>query len=447
MNARMTGPTMLTRLTRLASLGAVLAGMLLGATPAVRSDDPDVQALVNARVVSIDASGELSVLSRGTVLIRDGRIEAVGEGIAVPDGAEVVELEGRWLLPGFIDAHRLIEPYLFEGNEYTEAITEDFDPLLSFDPWDPKLAEHFAAGVTALAVSPGESNIVGGRVHVVKILPGEYPPTPMNGIPAFKASLSDEVLGGFNLPRYPTAFSGAVKLLASWIENRGASQLAKISKEQTSVGASLEPEKDPGKDTEKDPAVRVVIHVDTRTQAERLLIALADSPLKPVLVHGSQIDAEAWARLKAYRWVVLGPYRLDQSSKELSVPAALERQGASIAFCSDGTRRDLLTSAVLAMRNGLSRKGAVAALTDNPAKMFGIDGRVGRIERGLDADLVAWSADPFSLSARVERVWIAGATVFRAPTAPTPPKPLKDGPKPEKPDGELTTNRSGKQEP
>ncbi len=437
MSARMTGPTML---TRFASLGAVLTGMLLAATPAVRSDDPDVQALVNARIVSIDASGELSVLSRGTVLIRDGRIEAVGEGLAVPDGAEVVELEGRWLLPGFIDAHRLIEPYLFEGNEYTEAITEDFDPLLSFDPWDAKLAEHFAGGVTALAVSPGESNIVGGRVHVVKIMPGQYPPTPMNEIPAFKASLSDEVLGGSNLPRYPTAFSGAVKLLASWIEKRGASQLAKVSKEPTSVGASLEPEKD----LEKDPAGRVVIHVDTRTQAERLLVALADSSLKPVLVHGSQIDAEAWARLKAYRWVVLGPYRLDQSSKELAVPAALEREGASIAFCSDGTRRDLLTSAVLAMRNGLSRKGAVAALTDNPAKMFGIGGRVGRIERGLDADLVAWSTDPFSLSARVERVWVEGATVFRAPTAP---KPLKDGPKPEKPDGKLTTNRSGKQEP
>jgi len=100
--------------------------------------------------------------------------------------------------------------------------------------------------------------------------------------------------------------------------------------------------------------------------------------------------------------------------------AILQRSGTPVLFATEGTRQDLLTTAVLAIRAGLDRDEALIALTARPATLYGLQDRLGSIRAGTDADLVVWSGDPFSLAGRVERVFIDGEQVFvrKTPSAP-----------------------------
>lgn len=409
-------------------LVAILIALLAGAGPGRSAEiAPGRLALRNARVLTLTASGELRVWPRGTVIVNDGRIEAVGESVPVPDGANVVDLEGQWLLPGFIDAHYLAERHLREGNETTEAITEDFEVLAAVDPWRPEWSRPLRLGVTTVAVSPGDANLVGGLIRTVKVFPGRYPLRRVDGPRCYKASFGESVLGGPGLPRFPTAYSGAVVLFEKWLEGLGRRLAPEVS--AGPPGAWGRPEgtltSSPGglartdEDHDTGPEVpRVVVRVDTRTQAELVFRLFAGKPLVPVILNGSEIDPEAWSRLPHAPLAVLGPRGLGDLDPTLEVAGALEHKNALLAFGSEGTGRDLLTTAVLSRAHGLSLRGALAVLTLHPARIYGIERHVGRIAAGLDADLVAWSGSPFSLTARVVHVWIDGESVYTADPGP-----------------------------
>jgi imidazolonepropionase-like amidohydrolase len=109
--------------------------------------------------------------------------------------------------------------------------------------------------------------------------------------------------------------------------------------------------------------------------------------------------------------VILGPYSLAERALRLESAAVLASAGTPVAFATDGTRRDLLTSAVLAIEAGLPRDEALLALTARPAAIYGVADRLGSLQPGADADLVVWSGDPFSLTAVVEAVYIDGEAV------------------------------------
>lgn len=387
------------------------AGVLVVALAMLSTSRPivahDVQVLRNVRVVTMDGADDklaLRVLERASVVIRDGKIAEVAENVAVPLDAAVYDLDGRWLLPGFVDAHFPIGQELLgeDANEFTEIVTEDFDVLTAYDPWDDGLAAFFELGVTSRAVSPGDKNIVGGPVRVVKIAPGVYPPPVIDGPLLFKVCLTQDVLGGRGLPRYPTSTSGAMAVFRSWVESR----------------------------RDSEPA-RILVRLETRTEAETVARILAKHPtLTTVLSQGRPqgsagslddglerlINSAGWRRLPQYKEVVLGPLHLGDPAWIMRVPAALERRGVRVAFASDGyPTKDLLTTAVLACRQGLSLEGAVAALTAYPAGVLGVQDRIGRVAPGFDADLVVWTDNPLTLQGRVEHVWVAGKRVFSKP--------------------------------
>ncbi len=367
-------------------------------------------ALRDVRILST-RDGQLIAVPRGTVLVRDGMIAAAGEAIPIPEDFEVLELAGRWVLPGFIDAHTQIGAR-GECDEVSEAITEDLRPLDAFDPWDEEIERALLRGVTAVALSPGDRNVVGGAVTVVKLLPERVPVPVASREAAVKASLGRAVLGSGSFPRYPTAPSGAVDLFGRWLR--------------------ASPARSAGEGAEK-ARVPVLVRAETRSQAEQALSLLSGAGRQAILLAGRSLDRRALDRLAPSCPVVVGPYDLGDHELLLSSAAALETRGVPLAFSSGGERRDLLTSAVLAMRAGLSRAGALAALTENPARLFGLEGRIGRVEPGAAADLVVWSGDPFTLSARVELAIIEGEIAARAPPLPQPPK-LEAPKKPAKPE-------------
>jgi len=386
----------------MACLAVYLPGSLLFAE--------SVQLLRNAKVVTVseaDGSPELTILERASVLIRDGKIAAVELEMTAPEGAMVSDLSGLWLLPGFIDAHYPLgqERGGRDANEFTEAITEDFDVLTAFDPWDPELPEILARGVTSLAVSPGHINVIGGPVRVLKVAPGVYPPPSVSGLTVFKASLNRDVYGGPGLARFPTSAAGAMEVFRGWVDGRMGN-----------------PEPEPG---------RLIVRLETRAQAESVFRLLAGHKgLDAVISQGrllggdGHLDAdstrwmrpESWRRLPRALDVILGPLDLRDPASHLRIPSALEGRGTYVAFATDGyPKKDLLTSAVLARRNGLSFQAALASLTSRGARLLGVQDRIGRVAVGLDADLVAWTDNPFTLQGRVESVWVEGQLVHGEP--------------------------------
>lgn len=335
--------------------------------------------LRGARVVMPRVDG-IRTIERGTIVLRGGRIEAVGPvaEVSLPEGApDPIDLDGKWILPGFLDAHSHVG-ITGETDDVALAISEDLRVLDAFDPWDPEIPRFLERGITAAAISPGRLNVVGGQVSVVKLIPDRPQIRALNPEIVLKASLAPQ----FGLPRFPTAVSGAVHALQEWVSD-------------SYRGHRL-----------------VLLEAPSRTSALRALELFESKGGAVALVSGGWHTAETWKLWRPGTPVILGPYGLSDSPLRVRSAAILQRSGTPVLFATAGTRRDLLTSAVLAIQSGLDRDEALMALTARPAALYGLPGRLGAIRPGADADLVVWSGDPFSLTGCVERVFIDGELVF-----------------------------------
>ena len=129
-------------------------------------------AITGGRVVPVEGDP----IDGGTVVLQDGTIAAVeGPGYAVPDGAEVVDATGKWVLPGFIDAHAHVgvseEAEGWAGqdtNERTSPVTAQVRALDAINPADLGLRDAISGGVLAVNVNPGSANPIGGQTAAIK---------------------------------------------------------------------------------------------------------------------------------------------------------------------------------------------------------------------------------------------------------------------------------------
>ena len=140
-----------------------------------------------------------------------------------------------------------------------------------------------------------------------------------------------------------------------------------------------------------------------------------------VLDHGT----ESWkiADLVAARNVpvLYGPLIVTRSKVEvrdrlLAAPGILDRAGVPVSLITDHPVvpiEYLVTQAALAVREGMDADAALRSITINPARVMGVDDRVGSLEEGKDADVVLWSGDPLALASRVLRTWVSGREVYR----------------------------------
>lgn len=119
------------------------------------------------------------IIENGTILVEDGKITAVGSGLSIPPGAEVIEAEGKFIFPGFIDAHTHMgmfeEGMGFEGedgNELTDPITPHLRALDGINPEDLAFKDALAAGITTVISGPGSGNVVGGQTLAMKTAGG-----------------------------------------------------------------------------------------------------------------------------------------------------------------------------------------------------------------------------------------------------------------------------------
>jgi imidazolonepropionase-like amidohydrolase len=385
-------------------------------------------AIVGARVVPI--TGE--PIDGGTVLVSDGKIVAVGRDAAVPAGTRVIDAAGRWVLPGFVEAHGHVgvseEGEGWAGqdtNELTEPVAAHVRALDAINPADLGFRDAIAGGVLAVNVNPGSGNPIGGQTAAVKCWGRTVDDMLLKAPAGIKSALGENPkrVHGQHHPRRPTTRLGTAALIRSAFVD-AANYLQRLEAEQARPAGERKP-------VERDLKLEALGKVLRREipwrqhchRADDIATALriaAEFGYDLVIDHGT--EAHLLADILAARDipVVIGPMLTSRSKVELrnrslTSPGRLAAAGVTIAITTDHPIvpvHFLAYQASLAVKHGLDPVTALRALTINPARIVGIADRVGSIGPGKDADLVIWSGDPLDAESRVECALIDGTEIY-----------------------------------
>ncbi|KAB2964734.1 MAG: amidohydrolase family protein [Thermoanaerobaculia bacterium] len=378
-------------------------------------------AFVGARVIPIVGPE----IEHGVVLVAAGRIVAVGaEGeLAVPEAAERIDVTGRVILPGLVDTHSHLGRG--SGGDRSMPLHPDVRILDAIDVRAENFWKARAGGITTINVMPGSGHLMSGQTVYLK------PRLAGSNVEDYLLCTDGEprVCGGLKMAngtnsRHDPPFPGTRARSASMVR-----ELFVKAREYQAKRAT--PPKDPDKAAARDLGLealvevldgRRIVHFHTHRHDDILtVLRLAkEFGFRPVLHHvseGSLVAAEiAAAGVPSSIIVIDSPGgKLEAARLSLGTGAALERAGADVGFHTDDSITDsrfFLRSAALAVRAGMSRQAALAGLTIAGARMLGLEGRVGSLEPGKDADLIVLSGDPLSAFTRVEQTWIDGEKVF-----------------------------------
>lgn len=375
-----------------------------------------VTAIINAHVVPIEGEP-----FDGTVVIEDGKISALGADVTAPEGADVVDAGGKWLLPGFVDAHVHLGTHE-EGegwagddtNEMTDPVTAGVRALDAVNPFDPGFDDALAGGVTSVNVNPGSGNPIGGLAVAIHTHGRYIEEMVLRSPSGLKSALGEN----------PKRVYGEKKQTPS--TRLGTAMIIRkaFMEAQNYMGKADENARDP-----KLEALAMVLRreIPWRQHAHRAddiatALRIADEfGYDLVLDHGT--EAHLLADVLAERGVpvLIGPLFTTKSKVELrgrsiANPGKLAAAGVEISIITDHPVipiNFLVHQATLSVKEGLDPITALRSITINPAKVLGLAERIGSLEPGKDADVVLWSGDPLDVMQRALTVWIGGKEVYR----------------------------------
>ena len=377
-------------------------------------------------------------IERGSILLRNGKVAAVGQTITAPADALVIDASGKWVTPGVIDTHSHLGVYaapgiesLQDGNEATSPNTAEVSAEHSLWPQDPQFDLALAGGITTLQLLPGSANLFGGRGITVKNVPSrtaegmKFPGAPY-GLKMACGENPKRVYGSRNSAPQ-TRMGNVAGYRRAW---QAATEYRESFRRWKAAGS--DPEKRPARNLQLETLVgvldgEILVHNHCyRADEMATMINIAREfgykiasfhhaveayKIRDLLVENN-ICASMWAdwwgfKLEAYDGIRENIALVDQA------------KGCAIVHSDDanGIQR-LNQEAAKAMRAGLEagfkidRADAVRWLTINPAKALGIDKVTGSLEPGKNADVVIWTADPFSVYSRADRVFIDGALLY-----------------------------------
>ena len=377
------------------------------------------------------------LIEGGTVLIDGSKIKSVGKNVKIPKGAEIIDASGKFILPGFIDAHT--HQGLFDGsigwagndgNEMTTPITPEMRGIDSFNPDEPSLKEVLIGGVTSINTGPGSGNVIGGQAFVVKPI-GKTVVDDMivkapSGLKIAMGENPKRVHG--NEKRTPSTRMGVASLLRKTFTD-GQNYL----EEWASYGKKVKDAKKKGEPLpsapKRDLGMEMIAKVLKREiplhahshRADDIATVVRISEefnLRCVIIHCTEGHKIAAFLAKKKIPAVVGPTLFWVSKPEtrergFETAVTLNKAGVKVALQTDSLTPmnyfPLLPMYVI--KHGMSQDDALRCVTMNPAEILGIEKRVGSLEPGKDADVVIWSGHPFDFYSKVEHVFVNGTEV------------------------------------
>ena len=381
-------------------------------------------AIVGGRVVPVAGPP----VEDGVVLVADGRIEAVGRDLRVPEGAERVDAAGKVVLPGLVDAHTHLgvheEAEGWAGqdtNEMTDPVTPQVRALDAINPADLGFADAVAGGVLTVNVNPGSGNPIGGQSAAIRSAGRTVDEMLLRAPSGLKSALGEN----------PKRVYGDRKQLPS--TRLGTAAVIRDALVKTRNYLDKLDRGDDGDPPERDlrwEALGLVLagEIPWRQHCHRAddiatALRLADEfGYRLVIDHGTEAVLLADRLAERGVPVLIGPLLTSRSKVELrnrslANPGRLAEAGVELGIITDHPVVPihlLHVQAALAVREGLDPAAALRAVTLTPARVLGLDDRLGSLEPGKDATLCVWSGDPLDARSRVEAAWIEGRQVFGA---------------------------------
>jgi hypothetical protein len=380
--------------------------------------------LANAQTVLIRGAtvhtvAEQGVLNNTDVLIRDGKIAAIGSGLGAPSDATSVDAKGRALTPGLfgglsgIGAEEVtLEPTTADAGVILNAPAfemqwrPEFDVTAAYNARSVLVPIARIEGLTWTMLAPASAE--GGT-----FVPGQGAAVTLDG-------------------RYDAVLNGSRSLFINLGGNANAMSAGSRAAQWMLLDQAIRETRSPNQDEHRLlhaagrealarylAGGRVVFNVARAADIRRAIAFAKRNGMKPVIAGGSEawVVADELAREKVP--VLLDalenlPYTFDGIGARLDNAALLHRAGVRIAFTqfNEGhNSRKVRQLAGNAVAHGLPKDAALAALTVQPAEIFGLASERGRIARGQVADLVLWSGDPLEVTSAADQVWIAGKPV------------------------------------
>lgn len=382
--------------------------------------------------------GEGGRIDNGSVLFRDGKIVEVGQTIAAPAGATVIDGQGKYVTPGVIDVHSHLGDYpspgvdaLSDGNEITGPVTAEVWAEHSVWPQDPGFSRALTnGGVTTLQILPGSANLFGGRSVTLKnvyarTMQGMKFPGAPYGLKMACGENPKRVYGAKG--RMPSTRMGNIAVdRGTWA--KAADYKRRWDRYEKDGGEA--PARDMAMDTLRGVLSGEIIVHNHCYRADEMAIVLDMAKEFGYKVGTFHHAVEAYKiadLLKANGtcaavWADWWGFKMESYDAIQENLAILEREGACAMIHSDdanGIQR--LNQEMAKVRAAAKRAGydipeerawKWAAIT--PARALGIDAMTGSLKPGKMADVVLWNGNPFSVYTRPEKVWIDGAMMYDA---------------------------------
>ncbi len=384
------------------------------------------QPTVLFRNATVWTCGPAGVLKGASVLVRDGKIVAVGQDVERPKGKVViVDCKGKHITPGMIDCHSHIAT---DGgvNESGQAITSEVRIGDFVNGDDIAIYRQLAGGTTTANILHGSANPIGGQNQVIKFrwgMTGEAMKFKA-AKPGIKFALGENVKqSNWSNPtgRYPQTRMGVEQIMRDAFRAARDYQRAWDEWKKHKKGVP------PRRDLELDALAEVmsgdrIIHCHSYRQDEILaLIRVCDDfgvkigTFQHVLEGYKVADAIAKHGAGGSSFSDWWAYKFEVYDAIPHNGALMHGRGVVVSFNSDDAElgRRMNTEAAKATKyGGVPPEQALLFVTLNPARQLRIDHRVGSIEPGKDADIVVWNGQPMSTFTRCEQTWVDGRKVF-----------------------------------
>jgi len=411
-------------------LGGILVAAVLFPASVARiqgqAPAPRIVAIRNATLVTVSHG----TIQNGTIVLRDGKIAALGANVQIPAGADVVDGTGKFVSPGIIDAHsHIANDAINEGATAVSSMTGMGDVL---NPTDIAIQRDLAGGVTTANILHGSANPIGGKTVVIKLRWGVKHADELlfqGALPGIKFALGENPKRPGNNDtgprRYPSTRQGVEFVIRDAFTRAHAYQ--KAWQDYQKAKAANQDVMAPRRDLQLDALVEILegkrlVHVHCyRADEILMMIRLAEEMgfkvatfqhvlegykvAKEIAAHGAggSTFADWWG------------YKIEAEDAIPGNASVMTAKGVTVSINSDSAEhaRRLNTEAAKSVRWGdMNDDQAIAMVTLNPARQLRIDQKVGSLDVGKDADVVIWSAHPLSTYAIVEKSYIDGIAYY-----------------------------------
>ena len=361
-------------------------------------------------------------IENGTVLIKDGKIVAVGANVTVPADAEKVDASGKWVTPGLVDAETqlgLVEVGFGAGANESRArseqgITPDFTSWDGLNPRSVLIPPAREEGVTSVMSTPG-GGLIAGQAAMIDLFGDTRAEMILRAPAAMIASIGDE--GGDGAPAKGQQIAKLREILQD--TRYYQKHVAEFDR-----GQSRQMSLNPGSLAALVPVlegkVPLLINADQASDIQSAIDLAKEFGIK-VIIGGGEEAWEVADRLAAAKIPVLAgaesniPSSFSTLGARQDNVALLRKAGVEVALIGNGDGdeslfnvRNIRYEAGNAVGYGLSWNDALKAITEAPAAIFGVADKIGTLQAGHEANVVVWDGDPFEFATRAVAVYVHG---------------------------------------